>query len=678
MALDYTPGGLGLETRAADQHTEDITRQLDDRIRKYHGVGYFSDVPATMQTQSEYDPENTAGEYMGLMLPRAAFAPPRYNVSTTRTHQMWIDRAKGIQFGLNRWVRDTRMIDLQRKLFVDWALLYCVVLTLPAREKGISEPDDPRNWPSCRRISPRDHIFDPQAGDPQLERFRGIRLYRDHEDLMRMAEENSESGWNAEALQFLGASSKGPRKGYSDTMRYDVDREQLEYYEVHAPEAEAKDFAEYLDGDVGKYTPENGYNGMIFTVPVHGHDDPNRMNRYDWVRAPRPYFGPRWGPIIRSGAYYCPDQGHAISPLGQVQAQSNHLNVIAIAMQEACENYKRLLAARDPDILEKIVSAKHDWALELDVEDMQREVATLEMGGPTDQLNRSLELARDTRDRATGIHDSMRGNVTGGTATEVAVAANEAGDRLGYQVAVFQDDVLGGIGRTVGWYLDADDVEYELSEEETKEVAPGIPYGTKVKWRGGLERKESQDEMVLGEARAGAEGKPYRPKKKVPFDRESFDFEVMYASTARETEAIKTQKAAEVQGIIAFVAQVAPLSPWWDWATWLEEEGHRLGRPELARMLNPQILAEIQQQAAQAGPWAPSQEPQPRVSRDTGAGSRRITPQFQVAGGGPPRQDALGQGRLAGRSAGAQASSPAGGNSQARSAGAQPAVSAAG
>ena len=134
--IDTTPSGLLEEVRAAEASRDRYLEGMDDQVERYHGAHYRGGGAFG----AEDYPENHYYEWLSLVVPRIAFSNPRVQIGTKRPGSQGLV-AQAIQFGMNRWIRDTRLQRTLEKLAVDYGFRYAVYMTAMEARGGAQEPE---------------------------------------------------------------------------------------------------------------------------------------------------------------------------------------------------------------------------------------------------------------------------------------------------------------------------------------------------------------------------------------------------------------------------------------------------------------------------------------------------------------------------------------------------------
>ena len=565
------------EVNAAIRMTRSYMACGLDQMRRYVGPYFVRE-----GNDEQAYPENHYFSYVSLIVPKIIYRNPRVRATTVRGGGARL-AAAAIEHGLNRWVRDN---DIRKFLSqgpaVDMMFGWGIVMAANEPRASQQPLETPRGkirtpfLPRLYRISPNDFFQDPGARCERELRFRGHIIRRDKEDLV--AEAEKDDSWNIDAVRMLEATGdidNNERDGSRAPFRrqaHQVDRNQVEYFEVWVPELGVE------DGDTR-------YNGQLLTLSRVMGSDGHIKNA--WLREPRDYYGPRRGPYSVFGCYYASDSALPLAPLPAVEMNIRTLNELRVAADVADKRYKRLVFVPDVDteLADKIQHSPTDHVLPLKNLDVQgAKVFQVEVGGASPQLREAIEIHRRSLFEVSGMDDAQRGSVTGaGTATEHQIADASAAARLDYIRQRFQDGVDISL-RTVAWYLYHDNniaFPVDVSEQQ-------MQLGMEAWFMGGE-----------GEADSG-----------YTFD--DLELEIEPYSMERTNEGLNQERA---QAAIQVFSQIVPLAAQFpdgaDWVGLLNDFGDAMNVPNLGEKINVEGAAAAMQQQAQGAP-SPSQV-QPRL-----------------------------------------------------------------
>jgi hypothetical protein len=551
--LDTTPTNLFLEIESAERYRDSHLEHYGDLMKDYVGPMYGGlDV-------EEFAPENHVYEYLSLTVPRLIHDNPKVRVTSRRPVSQG-DVAMAIEHGINRWVRDTNVRGVIQRAAYDTLLTYGVVLTSQAPMPGQDPQANYKSyWPNCYRISPKRFLIDPVAISVPEARYMGHMWVRDKEDLLEDAK--LDPSWNSDVIENLAESWEHDDLGKARSRDREVpERHEVVAYDLWVPEIELKDSP----------GPEFGFHGTIFTIAAGGdHYGEKDSSKADFIREPRPYYGPPTGPYTMYGAYYVPDSPYPLSPLMASTGQMNELNDHIRSASASAANYKRLILvdAKNKKLVQDVKSQPHDYVVPVEGLDNDS-VIQMELGGITNQQVSYIQMARDRLDRNSGIHDAMRGNITGGaTATEVSIAEGSSTMRLAYIRQQFQESVRNTLMK-VAWFMHNDDrVAFPLGADAADQLGMGEPW-----FVGGMDDSGAFDDLEL---------------------------EVDAYSMERVNEGLRQRRAMEAFQIITQVAQAMPQMPYVDWNGMLDKLGDSMNMPDLSGLVDSEMLGQMMQQQEQ-------------------------------------------------------------------------------
>lgn len=541
------------EIRAAERLRDKHLSSFGDQVESYHGPYWKGDA-----TTAGYSPENHYYEYISLMVPRLIYDNPRVRCKTRRPGaQKFV--AEAVRHALNRWSKDTSLRRLLRETATDMLFNFSVVMTSEEVNKSLKPQMDTTGnskpmWPTCTRIPQNKFFIDPAATSPRDARFMGHQWVRDHEDLMDLAREDKDEGWNLEAIENLK-----PTTDERELKRKEKDlpdREEVVCYEVWIPEIT-------LEDSLGS---EEGFHGTIYTLGVVASSNDDEDDRRAMVRDPRPYYGPRWGPYTMFGVYKVPNAIYPLSPLAAIEGQVQDLNDHVLSASRSAEQYKKLILVdnTDPKFAQRVKDAHDNYVIPVSGLEKQR-VVQAEVGGMTQQQLSYIEAARDRLDRNSGIHDAQRGNVEGrGTATEIQVATEAATVRMAFIRQQFADGVE-QLLKTVAWFFYYDDRVI-------------IPLG-------------EEGQRALGIEDPWLQGGDHDPESGATFD--DLELEIEPYSMSRTTEGQHQQRVMQMYQLIVQTAPMMPQMPFIKWKEMLYHLGDAMNYPEIAELVDTDMAQGI-------------------------------------------------------------------------------------
>lgn len=563
--LSFDLATLQREIDAAEDFRDRHITEWRRLIERYHGPAFKPGA------DSEDDPENFVHEYVALLLPRIIHDSPKIRVKSARPVTQG-QTAPLMQVAMNRWVKMTKMRRTLERIAVDMLLGFGIGMVVNEPRKGYRASDDADPFlPRLYRISPDRFFIDPAATNPEDARYMGHCWTIDKEDLLAMAD--AQDGWNRDVIEAMGSNSGiDELRGDLDT-RIDIpDRKELVLYEVWVPEVRDAS-VEALDMAAGGGL----FNGTIYTV-LKGQSS-NGKATYEFAREPRPYWGPRSGPYTIFGVYTVPDDPYPLSPILALVPQMDDVNAHLRAMRYSASAYKRIVAvdSRNPKLAQDIRDKDDLFVVMVDGLDPTN-VVPLEVGGITQQQVAYSQQAQDRLDRVSGIHDAMRGNITGQpTATEIAIAESSSGLRMAHLKKQYQEAVNDAL-LTAAWYLFHDQkVMFPLGQD-------GV--------------------AVMGEA------EPIFSPMVLQGTFDDLELEIEAMSMERVSEAVMQRRAIELLQVIGNISQSVMAAPHVKWREVMSLVGDALNIPTLGDLIDVTMANQMRAGAAQGAAMQASQQKQ--------------------------------------------------------------------
>lgn len=544
------------EVEAAEDFRDQHLSEWRRLIERFHGPAYRA-----IDTHED-DPENFVHEYVALLLPRIVHDAPKVRVKSARPVSQSMT-AGLLQVGVNRWCKMTKVRNTLERIATDMLLAYGVGLVVNEPRKGYREIDGAEPFlPRLYRVSPDRFFMDPAATNMEDTRYMGHCWVIDRDDLLAQAEQ--ENGWDTEVINRVADNSgiDEVREGYSG-KREIPDRKEMVVYEVFVPEVRDEDIEE-IDAALGAQV----FSGTIYTM-IKGQSADGKKSDAGFARKPRPYYGPRTGPYTVFGVYTVPDDPYPLSPIMALVPQMDDVNHHLRSMRYSASAYKRIIAvdSRNAKLAQDIRDKDDLYVVLADGID-PTQIVPMEIGGITPQQVQYSAMAQDRLDRVSGIHDAMRGNITGQpTATEVSVAESASGMRMAHLKRQFQECV-NEVMRNVAWFMFHDrKVVFPVGED-------------------GVAIMGEPEPIFSASAMVGT------------FDDLDIDIEAM--SMERVSDMVLQKRAMEMLQLVGTLSQQVIVAPHVKWNDVMSLVGDAMNIPNLADLIDQQRVMQMQQGAAQA------------------------------------------------------------------------------
>lgn len=584
--FDTSPDNLWQEVREADRKRDEALDGTDDAIRRLMGQeDYESDA---------YEPENHAYEYLALVTSKVVFDNPKAMIRS-KLGGVGRDAAEGIQFAVNRWARDQRLREKLQRVWFDSVFAFGggMVTNVPRPGFSYRDANSPR-WPAFYRQSPDRIGADPQAHGFDEARFTYIRFERDRHAILAEQEQDADAGWDVRAIRGLeGSAPQDSTSLVNEEERSDRRQreDQISGYEIWVPEAE---------DDVPDHPGETkGYHGTIYTI-AHGHDARDGKRKIMWIRRPRPFFGPSWGPVIFCGIYTAPNRIWPFGPLRATRGQQRELNDHLRAMGRSAREYKKLVLVNDmnQDLVEKLQSEPHNFVVPVKgLSDDQ--VVSFEIGGLTSQLLDHARILHDRLDRNSGMTESKRGQTRSRVTASAELIADAASEsRIAFVQQQFRDFAR-RVMTTAAWYMWNDDrVEVPLGEEASSQIFrrlrrtalrnPMLAAGIQAMEMRGGKLEENFGHTFVGGGETG-----------LRFD--DLDIEIEPTSMPRTDDPIEQSKAIQKATLVGQLAPLVVQFPFVRWQDVFDDLGDSLNDPDFARVIDMEMAQQIAKMQIAAG-----------------------------------------------------------------------------
>lgn len=595
MALDLTHDGLSHELKRS---VEETRRYIGERhreyIRRFVGPAWKSGSPGTV------DLYNHAYALISIYLPLLASGNPRVKNKTMQVGQA-AAFAKALELSQNR---NFELTDIKRtieQLATDWFFRYCVAVTTPNPVAGQREHEDPLYRPTTKRLSLEDYTWDHISRQDAECRFKGHRIRRDKDSLLREAEEHPERRWSVDAI--LAQPEDDPEDPKRQEIEWSPRRGEIDFWEFWVPE-HVLDKAYDQEGNEFQPTTDAGFNGTVFTVTENGGQ---------FIREPRPFFGPPQGAYTVSSYLYVPDQVVGLSPILGTAVQEEQYQKVLAANAAAIQAFKVGIAVSSQAgsaMREKMAQFMDLGVFTLDgVEELDKLMKEITLGGLTQQHLVHEEVQRTALEKASGITEAKQGLAPDTTATAASIAQMSSGQRQGGMVEKFHYSVTQKIAERESWYLSMD--------PRTRTPMGPLAEGMFVNDMG---------MPIIQPVFVGGAGHGHLLRE--------FEIEIQTQSTRFTSEMLELEKAASWEQFLLSTAPLIPQMPYVNWDLVYSKKAEQLGDPSLVKtidvdkaMLMGMMMMQMQAGAPPGGaPQGGGKSLQPRLGIDLHAPSPASAP----------------------------------------------------
>lgn len=566
--LNCDAQNLYIEIRAALNARDKITRPSEELHAQYFGEAWQDGRQPAVPSH-----ENHAFEYVKNTRPFLIYNNPKVRVRSKRP-AVQRKLAAALTHGMNRWIRDVDLETTLGEVAQDCLFDFGVVLVTLEPLPGYEDKETPPLRPMCSRISPRRFFADPQATSKRNPRFLGHEWLRDKDDLRAAREADpanpgkTRAVYDQQALEKVGVddnedfySGRGSEllKLAGGVER--VPRNQVRGFEVFVPEKK-----------------------MIYTLAYQQTSGGDRSAYF--LRAPRPYFGPPWGPYTLFGLHIVADQLYPLAPLAVTATLVTEMNAHIDQITEQADSARQftIVNATNTKAVESIKNARNGETVSIPGFDATQALV-ITYGGPSKEQLAYVEGLRLRLDRKSGLADFARGNVTGdATLGENQLAANALDIGRKEMKKAFRVCVT-KVLETAGWLM-----------MESKNVVFNVPVpksyfaeGDELQDQGGEQGME--DGLFLGGRQEGEEESSW------------FDLEIEIEPMSMEMVDDATIRA-EMQQCFAMLMEAAPLMmqvPYLNWPSIMDDLFESINVRDGRKYINFELLQQMIQMQFAAG-----------------------------------------------------------------------------
>lgn len=582
--IDVTPKNLDTEWTEGAKRTELAVNSARKLIKEYAGRHHRSD-----REPDSPVPEPYHFTWIAQMTDRVVYDNPRYEISSGAAGQRSGD-LKRLKFAMDRIAEVTDVWWTYLLCWYDTAFSFGVIRVSLEPVPGFIGDELGRrpHLPRAFRVPPHLYAQDPRSTNNPMEP-----LWAGHQSPVSIADlladpdvdkgvvaQLSGGGGSDENLE-VPADARGARDG--------LNRKQIWVREIWV-----RDHA--LPG----YEDNPMFNGTIFTIATS--DDGKGTVGENYLRQPRPYFGPREGPYELFGIYHVPDEVFALSPLAAIEEQIKDHNAHVDAAAKSADGYKEFIGV-DPSVPEtkKILRKIRHGEIATIPGLADGKVQQMSLGGAKDVQYKHIAFNRDNLRRSGGLDDAGMGlSPEEGTATGQATAAAARSDRIDFIAQMFRWHGA-RVARRQGWYAwHSEVVDVQLGPDAIPVLAPRPSYlppeneAEMIALERGLDVEEVRDrlrwEPDLWLRRGARNGFPsITPGNS--FDNAVIKFEAM--SMERVSEPLLQKRKLEWLNIVAKVAPLIRQYPEVDWVTLLDQVGQSLNQKDAGDIINIELAHQL-------------------------------------------------------------------------------------
>jgi len=607
--LDVTPKNLRREITSLVHERDRHTSLMEDVVDQY--VGSFYEEGREPEIKAH---ENHPFEHVVNTVPSLVYNNPRVNVRSRRP-QVHRELSESLAHGLNRWIHDVNLADQLIEIAVDVQFAFGVALVTLEPVPGHEHLEHPPLRPFVTRVSWRRFFTDSRASSPRSARIMGHEWIADKEDLLEATYEDPETGrkrnlYNHKVLERIPPDADSDIKAEPWGDLNTVPRRQVRGFDVYIPERR-----------------------MIYTLAKSGEGDD-----IGFLREPRPFFGPPWGPYIQFGIYPVPDEAYPLPPLATTNELVEELNAHLDQLAEQADTMRQFYVVNSANTkaVEAIKVARNGQVLAIPGYD-STQADVIELGRPSREQLEYSDRLRQRLDRKSGLTDFQRGNVTGdATATENQLAQAALDFRRRFMQRQFQKDVR-RLLTTVAWYM-----------AESRNVVFPIPVPVDQRQQALFTGAGTADFQVQMQAEEEYEDAVFQGGRWPGEDFNFFDLEIEIEPMSMElmTEAVLQRRIQQGLGFILANAHMMVSAPWINWPELLDDHFDALNIPDGRKYVNWRMVEMIA--GAQFAGGAP------QLPAGTG-NTPEPDPKLLAGGSGVPQEGGgvEGPGQLAGPAMGA-------------------------
>lgn len=597
MSFNVEPDNLYKEFEAARKYWLAGSQLASELSKKCAGEAYSG------RTKDVATPENYVYTHTLHTTARLTSGTqrPRY---TTKKRDMSARVEEHEEFG-RRWARDTRWDAEFERCVQDMCNGGAVALVAQRARRGYEHFQDPPQTPSATRIPGHLWGCDPLATSFETIRYAFHLCIEYHPDIVAVAEQDK--SWNLEAVR---AMVKEPMSNARNVPRYGVNRDEVTYVVMWVPGHRLPE----SDPVWQEMAPElrEKCHGTIFTFGLCSKPawlGLATKESPEYLRKPRPYFGPRQGPYVYGGFLNVPNEVRTTAPLIANLGQIEQLNAQVRSNDKIANAAKTgvFVDGMSPDHSVAVQNFEHGEWVQVPGLDKQRfEIVTIP-GITADARARELELGARVR-RNLMMPDTALGEASGAA----TLGENQIADSHLSMVTAYMDrkalDFSAQVFLRVAYWVENDartvvahDGGIMIGGRTREDMRNGI---------GRLRRVNMIDEAEMADMLAML---PEEDGAPVSFD----DLDITVERVRQDNESL--QKFTAATGFMMQVAELATTGIAPGLQALLDRAADEYGVAEIAQVFDLEAAAEVAAKANEPKPEPRTVAPPEFKPRTTGA-----------------------------------------------------------
>lgn len=560
--------------------TRRIKRVKDDLLQNREPEKRMKRIQAALMGQNQAM-TNRYWEALTYFLPNLVYQNPKLSVTSAVPGEARSD-AIGLRYALETLMDQQKWSSVWRQMAADALAWRGVCMTTVDRivtprhmdgqeflrwdgEKVKFDRAGGMTVPRLSYVSPDHYFSDCRAAMREEAQHEGHFWDDDIDRLQALAEEDE--SWDKDEIARLVETRANAQ---------DDDRS-VRVYQVYCPFYIDQEAVDAYDGDED---PEDRdlFTGTIYTM-VESYNGESGMD----IRKPILYRGPAGGLYSVMEFINGPGMKNMMAPFAAALPQVDNDATIGRAVVRSIRAFKRIAVATET-VAQAIINADHDSIVstKVAVEDLQRQLYELQVGGPSAELLKGYELSDMACDRIFAMSDSLRANAGADTTATAETLAKGASDVRIHAMADLAAEVMEKCCWVAAWQIEhAQDFAIQLPDEAVEE-------GIETLRRGGMEIPEGADMLnPLNRESVIYVGGNALDRTEDP-TRRAFSgktVKVVPMSARRTNEGLEQQRAMQSTELVFGVLNAMAAAPGFQGKKFLNDTGAAINRPGLGEYL---------------------------------------------------------------------------------------------
>lgn len=552
MAFDCSPQNLRKAVEEEAVPFAKLHTQMADKIvRRYAGPNYRKDWGGddSGDNKEAHEFEHTVNAVPSLIHNNPAVKTKGFIPGVDDEVQAILDAV------YPQWIESVDLCGCISPVAYDMQFGFGVVMVGVDVLPGYEQMPEPRPlMPMVYRISPRRFFIDPQATSFDTARYMGHVWIQDKDDLLAEVGPDGQSKFDPVAVEEMGVDTdldKADAKVQKDGG-FKTDRKQVVGYEIWVRES-----------------------NKVYTLGATRGDK--------FLRPERPFGGcPKLGPYTLFGIYCVPDQILPLPVLAVTCGLVDELNAHRAQAADSAAAAKTLIFVDSQNKQAKVAVVSGSNGTVHTVPGLGTGgVQRVDLMGPSkDQMGYIAELSAHLN-QVSGLNQTQRGELTGSTAEEAALASQATSARTLYAQKQFRAPVARVIKQAGHFIIFNEDVAMIIGVND-----PVTGQKIAMKYHGGMQQASDPNRPETFRMAPHPETgqwamQPMPAQDPAAYDR--LNIEIEPNSMELTDQGMLQRQMMNVMTAAETTAPMMQATPWWNWTALWDDFGATMNMKDLGK-----------------------------------------------------------------------------------------------